>query len=143
MEAGKILNEIFLSQDGINLTWWKAISFTKQLSFRDMFYDFNWKMNKGALKLCSKPFGVQGYEGKYYHIWIRFIAVIHSTLAINKAKYYSPLLKIYKIRGSCPEMFLGKGVPKICNKFIGEQPMPKCDFNKVVLKSHFSVGFLL
>ena len=30
-----------------------------------------------------------------------------------------------------PEVFLGKGVLKICRKFIGEHPLPKCDFNKV------------
>ena len=28
-------------------------------------------------------------------------------------------------------MFLEKGVLKICDKFTGEIPMPKCDFNKV------------
>ena len=29
-------------------------------------------------------------------------------------------------------MFLRKGILKICNKFTGETPMPKCDFNNVV-----------
>ena len=28
-------------------------------------------------------------------------------------------------------MFLVKGVMKICSKFTGENPWPKCDFNKV------------
>ena len=41
-----------------------------------------------------------------------------------------------------PEVFLEKGVLKICSKFI---PMPKRDFSKVaaLLKSHFRMGVLL
>ena len=51
----------------------------------------------------------------------------------------------YKSRSSPPEVFLGKGVLKICSKFTGEHPcqnaisiklfcMPKGDFNKVALQ---------
>ena len=34
-------------------------------------------------------------------------------------------------KSSPPEVFLGKGVLKICSKFIKGTPMSKCDFNKV------------
>ena len=61
------------------------------------------------------------------------------------------------IRSSRLVMFLGKGVLKICSKFIEEKPCrseilikllkPKCGFNKValatLLKSYFGMGVLL
>ena len=36
-----------------------------------------------------------------------------------------------KYRSSLPEVFLGKGVLKICSKIYRRTSMPKCDFNKV------------
>ena len=37
-------------------------------------------------------------------------------------------------RSSPPEVFLKKGVLKICIKFYWRTPMSKCDFNKVALQ---------
>ena len=49
------------------------------------------------------------------------------------------------LRSSPPEVFLGKGVLKVCSKFTGEH-MRNCDFNKValasLLKSHCGMGVL-
>ena len=38
------------------------------------------------------------------------------------------------LRSSHPEVFLGKGVQKICSKFTGEHPCQKGDSNKVALQ---------
>ena len=35
-------------------------------------------------------------------------------------------------------MFLGKGVLKICSKFTGKHPTPKCDSNKVALQLYWN-----
>ena len=45
------------------------------------------------------------------------------------------------IRSRPPEMFLGKGVPKICSKFTREHPYQS--YHAVSLKSYFGMGFLL
>ena len=42
---------------------------------------------------------------------------------------------------SLPEVFLGKGVLKICRKFTGEKPMLSCF--ATLLKSNFGMGVLL
>ena len=49
------------------------------------------------------------------------------------------------LRSSTPEVFLGKGVLRICSKFTGEHPFGKgILINKVatLLKSHFGMGVL-
>ena len=49
------------------------------------------------------------------------------------------------VRSIPPDVFLGKGVPKICTKFTRRTPMSKCDSNKAALqlKSHFGMGAFL
>ena len=54
--------------------------------------------------------------------------------------------KVATVRRSHPEVFLGKGVLKICSKFTGEQPyrsaiLKSCE--ATLLKSHFGTGVLL
>ena len=59
---------------------------------------------------------------------------IYIVSNLKKPVYSSP----FNSRSSHPEMFLGKGVQKICRKFTGKHP---CDFNKVALhifRTHFS-----
>ena len=47
-------------------------------------------------------------------------------------------LNQHLFRSSPPDMFLGKGVLKICCKFTGQQP-----YKATLLKSHFGMGVLL
>ena len=49
-----------------------------------------------------------------------------------------------KNRSSHPEVFLGKGVLKICSKFTGEHPCQRAvqSCNATLLKSHFGMGVL-
>ena len=42
-----------------------------------------------------------------------------------------PVNDLSWIRSSRTEVFLRKGILKICTKFTEKPPMPKCDFNKV------------
>ena len=46
---------------------------------------------------------------------------------------------VINLRSSHTEVFLGKGVLKICSKFTGEHPCR----NVSLLKSHFGMGVLL
>ena len=41
-------------------------------------------------------------------------------------------------RSSLPQVFLRKGVMKICSKFTGKHQMPKCDFNKVAKQLYWN-----
>ena len=43
-----------------------------------------------------------------------------------------------KYRSSLPEVFLGKGVLKICSKIYRRTSMPKCDFNKVLKQLYWN-----
>ena len=52
-------------------------------------------------------------------------------------------MKVTESRSSRPEVFLGKGVLKICNKFTGEHPYRSVISIATVLKSHFGMGVLL
>ena len=50
------------------------------------------------------------------------------------------------IRSSHPEVFLGKGVLRICTKFTGEHPcvsVISIKLQAILLKSHFGIGVLL
>ena len=47
------------------------------------------------------------------------------------------------LRSSHPEVFLGKGVLKICSEFTGEHPCRSVISIKLKLKSHFSMGVFL
>ena len=51
---------------------------------------------------------------------------------------YSPFYKFPYFRCSHSEVFLWKGVLKICSKFTGEHQMLKCDFNKVALQLYWN-----
>ena len=42
-----------------------------------------------------------------------------------------------------PEVFLGKGVLKICSKFTEEHPCLSANCKATLLKSHFDMGVLL
>ena len=50
--------------------------------------------------------------------------VLKLPLSCSRRGQYQAKCKIQKqpARGSQPEVFLGKGVPKICSKFTGEHP---------------------
>ena len=50
------------------------------------------------------------------------------TDSFVKSNFFQLLCGINRSRS--PEVFLGKGIRKICSKFTGETPMLKCDFNK-------------
>ena len=50
------------------------------------------------------------------------------------------LVRTLKTRSRPPEVFLGKSVLKICNKFTGEHPLPKCDFNKGALQNYSKIS---
>ena len=41
---------------------------------------------------------------------------------IKTEHFYSDIAKYVKARSSHPEVFLGKGILKICSKFTGERP---------------------
>ena len=59
--------------------------------------------------------------------------------------FYSKIQKCEKFRSSHPEAFLGKGVLKICSKFTVDHPCRSVISKKlqsILLKSHFSMGFL-
>ena len=51
------------------------------------------------------------------------------------------VLSTFFFRNSHSEVFLGKGVLKICSKFTGEHPCQSAHFG--ILKSHFGMGVLL
>ena len=54
------------------------------------------------------------------------------------------LLRRDQYRSSHLDVFLRKGILKICSRFeICRTPMPKCDFNKVAKLTHFRMGVLL
>ena len=48
--------------------------------------------------------------------------------------YPKHYILVVSTRGSSPEVLLGKDDLKICSRFKGEQPRPKCDFSKVALQ---------
>ena len=68
-----------------------------------------------------------------FHLFLVFLLLIFERLNVGR------ILGVY--RSSCPEVFLGKGVLEICNKFTGEHPCLsgiliklqsnsiECDFN--------------
>ena len=47
-------------------------------------------------------------------------------------------VKAKRTKSNCSEVFLVKGVLKICSKFTGDPPMPKRDFNKVALQHYWN-----
>ena len=60
--------------------------------------------------------------------------------------YFKSYYKIEGSRSSSPEVFLGKGVLKICSKFTGEHPCRSVILINLLcnlFKSHFSMGGLL
>ena len=70
-----------------------------------------------------------------------------SNQSKQKAQRNCDLIRILFIeKSSSPEVFLGKGVLKICSKFTGEHPCRSVISVKLLctlLKSHFGIGFLL
>ena len=71
-----------------------------------------------------------------------FVCVLSSDYSV----YYILLHVLHFIfRSSCPDVFLVKGVPKICSKFIGEHSCRSeisiC--KATLLKLHFGMGVLL
>ena len=62
----------------------------------------------------------------YFAIYYTCSALIHFT--IHK-----------QFRSNHPKVFLEKHVLKICSKFTGRTPMPKCDFNKVAKELYWNL----
>ena len=60
----------------------------------------------------------------------------------HAAKAKTLKIKTFIYRSSHPEVFLKKGVLKICSKFAGEHPCQSVISIKL-LKSHFGMGVLL
>ena len=68
------------------------------------------------------------------------VSYVNSMLCIKSESF------IFNSRSSHPEMFLRKGVLKICNKFTGEYPCQSAISIKLLttlLKSHFGMGVFL
>ena len=56
---------------------------------------------------------------------------------------FKVIFKSAVFRSSHPEVFLQKGVLKICSKFTGEHPRRSAISIATLLKSHFGMGILL
>ena len=95
------------------------------------------------------------YQCKAVCRWYFFVFVAHdsqiSANGLNKdLEIINNWAYQWKIRSSYPEVFLGKGVPKICSKFTGEQPCQSAiltnlqnSFIEIILKHGCSpVNFL-
>ena len=89
-----------------------------------LMWKFCEKAPKTMRKLCLST--------KFSHQQIGEITVFFRREVLKKTQSNSLLIKIFKsdrsffplskLRSSHPEVFLGKGVLKICSKFIGEHP---------------------
>ena len=83
-----------------------------------------------------------------YHVpRVRINQKVNAFIMWNFLAYYFFYVKTM-IRSSHPEVFFGKGVLKICSKFIGEQQCRSAISIKLLcfatlLKSHFGMGVLL
>ena len=58
-------------------------------------------------------------------------------------KIFQEVYSISNCRSSCPEVFLKKGVLKICSKVPGEPPCRSVISIATLLKSHFGMGVLM
>ena len=107
----------------------------------------------GKKLLYSKQFGFR--KGHYKdHSIVQSLAQIYESFENNNCT-----LDVFVDRSSHPEVFLGKGVLKICSKYTGEQPCQSAISIKLLcnpcqsailiklfatlLKSHFGMGVLL
>ena len=74
----------------------------------------------------------------------KYLIVIFSSLS-KRIFYHFPKL-ISQLTETAVQVFLGKGVLKICSKFKGEHPcrsVISIKLHTTLLKSHFSVDVLL
>ena len=84
----------------------------------------------GYSDLFSKPFSTDSnfFETKGFILTkmllclLTVAGLIYATIFSEKCAW---LVGLLIIRSSSPEVFLGKGVLKICNKFTGEHPCQK------------------
>ena len=86
----------------------------------------------------------------YYvkYIWLYTTVILCDVFLIrNKVSIVSPwMAQLQSFRSSHPELFLGKGVLKICSKFTGEHSCRYAISIKLLttlLKSHLDMGVLL
>ena len=109
-----------------------------------LMWKFCEKAPKTMRKLCLST--------KFSHQQIGEITVFFRREVLRKTQSNSLLIKIFKsdrsffplskLRSSHPEVFLGKGILKICSKFIGEHPcrsvrtpFPKSTSGRLLLKA--------
>ena len=74
--------------------------------------------------------------------------MVQSRIYSKAHDLHRPMKTLDKSRISRPEVFLGKGVLKLCSKFTGEHPCRSATSIKLqskvtLLKSHFGVGVFL
>ena len=98
-----------------------------------LFFDFTWK------KFCSRKWWVGGglVLPPAPPLSLRPCNVMENSTfyaLLNECSYYQST-SVFTLRISRPEMFLRKGVLKIClNLQENRTPMLKCDFNNVALQ---------
>ena len=68
---------------------------------------------------------------------MKIVLRLFRALFLESGKAF-PIKTVFLFRSSPPEVFLRKGVLKICSEFTGEHIMSKCDFNKVALQLYWN-----
>ena len=67
----------------------------------------------------EKILGTLIFNTNYERLLLLFVILSSAVKLFSTFGFFSPFLTI---RTSCPEVFLGKAVLKICSKFTGEHP---------------------
>ena len=127
-----------------SIAWW------------DTGYSAAWKCfcrcSNNGLIFQARSYSMQSFEGSFWRLsvtWIFLRISINRVLAIVfnqwiiQAFINCPITFDWRkfVRSSSPEVFLRKGVLKICSKFTGEHPCRSVISTK--LKSHYGMGVLL
>ena len=89
---------------------------------------------------CNESFPIEQLRFTFWFIMMFSTCFFNLKRLVNACEFNLHLVHIHKesCRSSRPEVFLRKGVLKICHKFTGKHPC-KATF----LKSHFDMGVFL
>ena len=132
---------LFTPQDFLRYVWPFSKIMHERIILRHFVMALLFNLNKFSARGCTLVFSFHNFE-QVSGCWEKRIQMCALSLILLNIRHFS----LYGYRSSPPEVFLGKGILKICSKFTGENmqqiyrrtPMLKCDFNIVALQLYWN-----